>query len=181
MKLSLISNHSDPPASASSVSGLQAYIILFSVLKSVLEPQVCSVYSAQVQPCFQVMQRSYFSKVKHQVVPALMLTTLLVRACLRCSLGLWKSTSAGWWWLVPLIPALRRQRQVDFWVWGQPGLQTEFQDSQGYTALKEKKPFLLLTLAPRQATETTLQCTTLALSVLLVTWDFAVLCDRKLV
>jgi hypothetical protein len=34
---------------------------------------------------------------------------------------------------MPLIPALRRQRQADFWVRGQPGLQTEFQDSQGYT------------------------------------------------
>jgi hypothetical protein len=30
-------------------------------------------------------------------------------------------------------PALRRQRQVDLWVRGQPGLQSEFQDSQGYT------------------------------------------------
>jgi hypothetical protein len=30
------------------------------------------------------------------------------------------------------IPALRRQRQVDFWVQGQPGLQSGFQDSQGY-------------------------------------------------
>jgi hypothetical protein len=29
--------------------------------------------------------------------------------------------------------ALGRQRQADFWVWGQPGLQSEFQDSQGYT------------------------------------------------
>jgi hypothetical protein len=37
------------------------------------------------------------------------------------------------WWLTPLIPALGRQRQVDFWVQGQPGLQSEFQDSQGYT------------------------------------------------
>jgi hypothetical protein len=37
------------------------------------------------------------------------------------------------WWHTPLIPALGRQRQVDFWVWGQPGLQSEFQDSQGYT------------------------------------------------
>jgi hypothetical protein len=37
------------------------------------------------------------------------------------------------WWRTPLIPALGRQRQVDFWVWGQPGLQSEFQDSQGYT------------------------------------------------
>jgi hypothetical protein len=33
---------------------------------------------------------------------------------------------------MPLIPALGRQRQVDFWVQGQPGLQSEFQDSQGY-------------------------------------------------
>jgi hypothetical protein len=28
------------------------------------------------------------------------------------------------------IPALGRQRQADFWVWGQPGLQSEFQDSR---------------------------------------------------
>jgi hypothetical protein len=34
---------------------------------------------------------------------------------------------------MPLIPALGRQRQVDFWVRGQLGLQSEFQDSQGYT------------------------------------------------
>jgi hypothetical protein len=31
------------------------------------------------------------------------------------------------------VPALGRQREVDFWVRGQPGLQSEFQDSQGYT------------------------------------------------
>jgi hypothetical protein len=37
------------------------------------------------------------------------------------------------WWRTPLIPALGKQRQVDFWVRGQPGLQSEFQDSQGYT------------------------------------------------
>jgi hypothetical protein len=29
-----------------------------------------------------------------------------------------------------LIPALRKQRQADFWVWGQPGLQSEFQDTE---------------------------------------------------
>jgi hypothetical protein len=40
---------------------------------------------------------------------------------------------AGWWWHTPLNPALRRQRQVDFWVRSQPGLQSEFQGSQGYT------------------------------------------------
>jgi hypothetical protein len=34
---------------------------------------------------------------------------------------------------MPLIPALGRQRQADFQVQGQPGLQSEFQDSQGYT------------------------------------------------
>jgi hypothetical protein len=37
------------------------------------------------------------------------------------------------WWRTPLIPALGRQRQVNFLVQGQPGLQSEFQDSQGYT------------------------------------------------
>ena len=34
---------------------------------------------------------------------------------------------------MPLISALRRQRQVNFRVQGQPGLQSEFQNSQGYT------------------------------------------------
>jgi hypothetical protein len=34
---------------------------------------------------------------------------------------------------MPLIPVLGRQRQADFWVGGQSGLQSEFQDSQGYT------------------------------------------------
>jgi hypothetical protein len=50
------------------------------------------------------------------------------------------------WWHMPLIPALGRQRQVDFWVRGQPGLQSEFQDSQGYTekpCLKKKNRFFM--------------------------------------
>ena len=38
----------------------------------------------------------------------------------------------------PLIPALGRQKQVDLGVYGQPGLQSRFQSSQGYT----EKPFL---------------------------------------
>jgi hypothetical protein len=45
-------------------------------------------------------------------------------------------------WHTPLIPTLGRQRQADFWVRGQPGLQSEFQDSQGYTekpCLKNKQ------------------------------------------
>jgi hypothetical protein len=37
------------------------------------------------------------------------------------------------WWPMPLMPALGRQRQADFWVWGQPDLQSDFQDSQSYT------------------------------------------------
>jgi hypothetical protein len=44
-----------------------------------------------------------------------------------------RKTLAQQWWHTPLIPALGRQRQVDLWVWYQPGLQSEFQDSQSYT------------------------------------------------
>jgi hypothetical protein len=55
--------------------------------------------------------------------------------CLTCSAGTgiknWEYTRQ--WWRMPLIPALGRQRQTDFWVRGQPGLQSGFQDSQGYT------------------------------------------------
>jgi hypothetical protein len=40
-----------------------------------------------------------------------------------------------------LISALRRQRQADLRVPGQPGLPSEFQDSQGYT----EKPCLKTT------------------------------------
>jgi hypothetical protein len=41
-------------------------------------------------------------------------------------------------------PALGRQRQANFWVRGQPGLQSEFQDNQGYTekpCLRKKNGF----------------------------------------
>jgi hypothetical protein len=47
-----------------------------------------------------------------------------------------QKSAAFQWWHMTLIPALGRQRQADFlWVRGQPGLQSKFQDSQGY---KEK-------------------------------------------
>ena len=55
---------------------------------------------------------------------------------------------AGQWWFMPLIPAPGRQRQVNFWVPGQSGLQSEFQDSPGYTEkllswkTKQKEIFL---------------------------------------
>ena len=45
----------------------------------------------------------------------------------------WRRMSSRVWWLTPLVPALERQRQADFWVPGQPGLQSKFRDSQGYT------------------------------------------------
>ena len=54
----------------------------------------------------------------------------------------WKIQTRWAWWCTPLIPALGRQRQADFWVQGQPVLQSEFQDSQGYTekpCLKKQK------------------------------------------
>jgi hypothetical protein len=48
---------------------------------------------------------------------------------------------------MPLILALGRQRQADFCVQGQPGLQSELQDSQGYTekpCLEKKKGSFLM-------------------------------------
>jgi hypothetical protein len=45
-----------------------------------------------------------------------------------------KKAKYSWaWGRTPLIPALGKQRQPLFWVQGQPSLQSEFQDSQGYT------------------------------------------------
>ena len=44
-----------------------------------------------------------------------------------------KLPSSQEWWHRPLIPALGRQRQSHFLVQCQPGLQSEFQDSEGYT------------------------------------------------
>jgi hypothetical protein len=55
-----------------------------------------------------------------------------------CKWGLKKFREAEQWWRMPLNPALGRQKQADLWVQGQPGLQSEFQVSQGYT----KKPCL---------------------------------------
>jgi hypothetical protein len=57
-------------------------------------------------------------------------------------------------------PSTWEERQADFWVWGQPGLQSEFQDSQGYTekpCLKKKhkqtnKKISLLSNQNRNAT-----------------------------
>ena len=53
--------------------------------------------------------------------------------CVWCvyNLSYLKSWASLVWWCTPLIPALGRQKQAG--VWGQPGLQSEFQDSQGYT------------------------------------------------
>jgi hypothetical protein len=50
-----------------------------------------------------------------------------------------KLLEARQWWCSPIIPALGRQRQTDFWVQGQPGLQCEFQDSQGYRETLSQK------------------------------------------
>jgi hypothetical protein len=71
-------------------------------------------------------------------------------------------TLAGQWWCTTLIPALGRQRQVDLWVRDQPGLQSELQDSQGYT----EKPCLKKTKTKNK--QTNKQKTTLASVAFLV-------------
>ena len=67
---------------------------------------------------------------------------------------LWLKKNSGLsraWCRTPLIPALGRQRQADFWVRGQPGLQSEFQDSQGY----REKPCLRKKQTNKKPTATT--------------------------
>jgi hypothetical protein len=63
-----------------------------------------------------------------------------------------KNTVAGQWWCMTLIPALGRQRQGDFCVRGQPDLQSDFQDSQGYT---EKPCFRKKTKTNKQTNKQT--------------------------
>jgi hypothetical protein len=71
--------------------------------------------------------------------------------CARASV---KKVVQSWvWWRTPLIPALGRQRQVDLWVWGQPGLHSEFQDSQDYT----EKPCLEKTRKQKNPKQTNKQ------------------------
>jgi hypothetical protein len=48
-----------------------------------------------------------------------------------------RGSQAGQRWHTPLILETGRQKEADFWVRGQPGLQSEFQDNQG-----DKKPCL---------------------------------------
>jgi hypothetical protein len=56
------------------------------------------------------------------------------------------------WWLMLLIPALERQRQVNPWVRGQPGLLSEFQGSQGRITL-QKPPTLKKRMNERKKRE----------------------------
>jgi hypothetical protein len=70
------------------------------------------------------------------------------------------------WWHTPLIPALGRQRQANFWVRGQPGLQSEFQDSQGYTEKTcLKKPIIIITITITTTTTTT---TTIIIIIIII-------------
>ena len=54
-------------------------------------------------------------------------------AALQKDLGFIPSTAQTMGWHTPVFPALGSQRKEDFWVQGQIGLQSELQDSQGYT------------------------------------------------
>ena len=67
-----------------------------------------------------------------------------------------KLPSSQEWWHRPLIPALGWQRQSHFWVQCQPGLQSEFQDSEGYT----EKPCLDKTKNKKQKKNKTTTTTT---------------------
>jgi hypothetical protein len=69
----------------------------------------------------------------HMLVCSLWILWLLGWSYKVILIGILKTIKGRAWWHMPLIPALGRQRQAGFWVQGQPGLQSEFQDIQGYT------------------------------------------------
>jgi hypothetical protein len=74
---------------------------------------------------------------------------------------------------MPLILALGRQRQVDFRVRGQPGLQSEFQDSQAIQrnpVSKNKKNKNKTNKQKRPEVEAVEECCLLACSVYLLTY-----------
>jgi hypothetical protein len=95
------------------------------------------VYSTRVQatPCGQYWRLSSIAASRMVVVALHVLGMLVFYCCVTnyCQLNGLKLHPAPGMVAPPLIPALRRQRQADFLVRGQPGLQSEFQDSQGYT------------------------------------------------
>jgi hypothetical protein len=74
-------------------------------------------------------------KVWHEIQGQRSTPVCLLLFCLflKTSLFIFVKKCCRVWWHMPLIPALRRQKQADFWVQGQPGLQNEFQDSHSYT------------------------------------------------
>jgi hypothetical protein len=89
---------------------------LFIIARGWKEPR-CPSTQKWMQKAWHIWKMEYYSAIKNDV---------FIRA----------------WWHTSLIPALGRQRQADFCVRDQPGLQSEFQDSQGYTekpCLEKKK------------------------------------------
>jgi hypothetical protein len=85
---------------------------------------------AHTSPLFQVFLRDFFHFLSRDLYRLQKVCFKVICLCFSC-IEIVRACRA--WWRTPLIPALGRQRQVDLWVRGQPGLQSEFQDSQGYT------------------------------------------------
>lgn len=56
-----------------------------------------------------------------------------------------KHTSGQTWWFTPLIPAARRQRQADLWIWSQSGLYSETL-SQGKNKQTKIQVYLLCSM-----------------------------------
>ena len=89
-----------------------------------------------IQPSEQTRDTEYDREIKVHAFTVLVSVKLCALKDIRLLNIIFNESSQEHQMLsTPLIPALRRQRQADFGVRGQPGLQSEFQDSQGY---KEK-------------------------------------------
>jgi hypothetical protein len=108
---------------------------------------------------------------------------LLWRGEATTQLNNWRK-KAGQWGHTPLIPALGRQRQANFWVQGQPGLQSEFQDSRGYTEKprlernQKKKEKKMKKKWERKYTERQTNCKQIGMSVCLYEVSRGKVCNQ---
>jgi hypothetical protein len=144
------------PASASQVLGLKACNTTARLDLFIL--CICIFILSIWIHCFHAHQRGHRVPLQVVVNDQVVAGSWIQEFC---------KNSCQVWWSAPLIPALGKQKQVDFWVWGQPGLQRqhpaalEYESGNGLRGPREaggrggrRGWRILLTREPRDAQST---------------------------